>query len=92
MQSLGGLLAIVYTIGMVTLGILDWPLWVPLVGAIVALIAYIMVRPGARLSFAEMWDANQMALAIKLAVGIYVFQLLPACALYGLGRAIGYFT
>ena len=89
MQTVGGLLALVYAIFMVATGFSGGPLWLPLLGAVAAVGIYLMVRPRAVQMIQELWDANKAPSIGMFAAELYIAQLIPAAIMYGLGVGAG---
>ena len=89
MQLFGLILGIAYPIALIALGVTDWPLWTPFIGAIIGVGAYHLVRPQIWNFYAEEHPKRLLSIAWLLG-GLYITQLLLAFALYGAGRGAGY--
>ncbi|HEX4158681.1 MAG TPA: hypothetical protein VHY79_09405 [Rhizomicrobium sp.] len=90
MDTIGGLLAILYLVGLVIAGVAGASVWVPVIGAVAGVALYHMVAPHARKHEAELWHGGHFGGLAQMMIGFYVVNFLAAAALYGAGRGIGY--
>jgi len=90
METLGGLLALAYMAGLVVSGFMGASLWTPVIGAVIGIAIYNLMRPSAWRHVAELWYEKRFGLMLQLFANWYVIYFLLSAAFYGLGRAIGY--
>jgi len=92
MLSLGEISGLFYIVGLIVLGATNGPIWTPIIGALIGVAVYHLMRPYARMHEAELWRAGQTWGIIRLLIAMYVVQLFLAAVLFGFGKAIGYFS
>lgn len=72
-------LGLVWTAGLISLGYMRAPLWVPFLGAIIGLFLYLGYRPASKLIYER--DGF-----VRATLTIYIPQVIMSFILYGIGR------
>ena len=78
-ETICGLLGLVWAAALISLGYIQAPIWTPLLGAIIGVFLYLGYRPGSRV----MYERDGI---VKATLTIYIPQVIMSFILYGLGR------